>query len=251
MPDELNPFCLDRKAERVSRRKAKKLQATGIVSIEPDGRAAMRCIRVSSQSAMYVTDGYVPTHNSSDKTELFATALGCYLDGIAGVFNRQLLPRLWRLNGLEPELMPTIGHGDIEQPDLEKLSQFLVAMVGAGAVLFPDRELENHLRESAGFPPAPEESAEDGADFPGTGDLSDDIADEEVPPRLVAMKMKPGLGDVHVNRPLGSRRRRSKKQLALPLPEPKKTQRIRKEFEYDANGMIKAVVETVVDEAGS
>lgn len=98
---------------------------------------------------------------SSNKTEIFATAIGAYTQAIADVFNRHLLPKLWTLNALDPELMPTIVPGDIEKADLAALSDFVVKMTQAGATMFPDRELENHLRKEAGLPPAPEDGAED------------------------------------------------------------------------------------------
>jgi hypothetical protein len=99
---------------------------------------------------------------SSDKTALFATAVGAFLKSIADVFNRHLMPRLWSLNGLDMALMPTVVPGDLEKANLGELGQFLQSLTASGAPLFPDRELENHLRSLAGLPPAPE----DGADMP-------------------------------------------------------------------------------------
>lgn len=98
---------------------------------------------------------------SSDKTALFATAIGAFLRSIADVLNRQLLPRLWRLNGLPPEYMPTLVPGDIEKPDLMALSDYVTKLSGAGATFFPDRELENHLRRAAGLPLAPDDGEGD------------------------------------------------------------------------------------------
>jgi hypothetical protein len=98
---------------------------------------------------------------SSDKTALFATALGGFMRSIADVFNRDLLPKLWFLNALDPEVMPELIPGDLEHANLVEIGDFLSKMTAAGAQMFPDRELENHLREAAGFPLAPEDSAED------------------------------------------------------------------------------------------
>lgn len=98
---------------------------------------------------------------SSDKTALFATAIGGFLQSMADTLNRHLLPRLWRLNGLPPEAMPLIVPGDLERPNLGELSAFIQTLASAGAPLFPDRELENHLREAAGLPPAPEEGGDE------------------------------------------------------------------------------------------
>lgn len=98
---------------------------------------------------------------SSDKTALFATAIGGFLNAVAGVFNRHLLPRIWELNSFDPDMMPKLVPGDVETVNLGELGTFITAIAGAGMPLFPDRDLENHLRESAGWPSAPDE----GADF--------------------------------------------------------------------------------------
>lgn len=116
---------------------------------------------------------------SSDKTSLFATAIGAFLGNMADVVNRNLLTRLWALNGMDPELMPKLVPGDLETPDLAELGQFIQTLAGAGATLFPDRELENHLREVAGLPLAPEEADDmiDSPDVPGADMGQDGPAD--------------------------------------------------------------------------
>ena len=110
---------------------------------------------------------------SSDKTALFATAIGGFLTSIADVLNRHLVDRLWRLNGLPPEFKPKLVPGDLEKPNLGELAQYIQTLAGAGAPLFPDRQLENHLREAAGMPLAPEEGPAGG----------EDDEDEVPPPR--------------------------------------------------------------------
>ncbi len=98
---------------------------------------------------------------SSDKTTMFATAIGGFMRLIASVINGDLLPRLWYLNGLKHDLMPIAVPGDIEREDLDKIGSLIERMTGAGARMFPDRELENDLRERAGLPKAPEEGEDD------------------------------------------------------------------------------------------
>jgi hypothetical protein len=93
---------------------------------------------------------------SSDKTEMFATAIGTMMDTVVDTFNAHIMPRLWEVNGFDYETLPKLGHGDIEKPDLEKLSRFLTAMTGIGVPLMPDRDLENKLRRFASLPEAPE-----------------------------------------------------------------------------------------------
>lgn len=95
---------------------------------------------------------------SSDKTDLFAVALGTILDTIADVFNRFAVPRLFALNGMDLESLPQIVHGDIEKPDLAALGTYLAALGNAGVPLFPDDDLEAYLREAAGLPEVSEET---------------------------------------------------------------------------------------------
>lgn len=95
---------------------------------------------------------------ASSKTKLFATALAGFLAGIRDVINRHAIPKLVALNGWSAELSPTIQFGDIETVDLSELGKYITDIAGAG-LLFPDKELERHLRAQANLPP-PEEGAE-------------------------------------------------------------------------------------------
>lgn len=95
---------------------------------------------------------------SSDKTTLFSTAVGAWLDSIADVINRHAIPRLLRLNGIQVEQLPELIHGDLEKISLEALSAFIAAMNGAGMPLFPDQDLENYLRQQADLPLMSEEA---------------------------------------------------------------------------------------------
>jgi len=99
---------------------------------------------------------------SSDKTELFAVALGSMLDAIEDVINRHASPRLLALNGYPTdEKQPMVRHGDIEKPDLQELIQYVQGLASAGAPIFPDLVLENRLRELADLPPITEEEREE------------------------------------------------------------------------------------------
>lgn len=101
---------------------------------------------------------------SSDKTALFAVALGAFLDVIQDQVNRVLLPRLWALNGMSQEIMPFVAHGDIETPNLDQLGAYVSNLARSGMMLFPDQQLENALRKAAGLPEAPERDEEDEID---------------------------------------------------------------------------------------
>ena len=91
---------------------------------------------------------------SSDKTKLFGTAIGAYLDIICEVFNNQAIPRLIDLNGDHFKGItdyPEMTHGDVETPDLGALGTFLREVTGAG-ILIPDEGVEDYVRQAAGLP---------------------------------------------------------------------------------------------------
>lgn len=98
---------------------------------------------------------------SSDKTELFAVALGSWLDQIAEVLNRDAVIPLLELNGFDTENPPRIAHGDVEDPDLQLLGDFVSKLAQAGAPMFPDLGLESFLRDAAGMPEIDEEAREE------------------------------------------------------------------------------------------
>lgn len=97
---------------------------------------------------------------SSDKTELFAVALGAWLDSIEEVINRHAVARLFELN---PDLvsgdakLPRLKHGDLEKPDLGELATYVQQLANAGMPIFPDLNTENMLREVAELPEADED----------------------------------------------------------------------------------------------
>lgn len=91
---------------------------------------------------------------SSDKTRLFALAVGTYLDVICDAFNRQAIKRLLDLNGSKFSGMtdyPKMTHGDVEEANLERISKFISDMVNAG-VIIPDTELEKYARKTGNIP---------------------------------------------------------------------------------------------------
>lgn len=91
---------------------------------------------------------------SSDKTELFAMAIGAYLDIICETFNSQGIPPLIDINGSHFEGItdyPKLTHGDIETVDIQKLAAYIKDMAGVG-ILIPDDTLEDYVREAANLP---------------------------------------------------------------------------------------------------
>lgn len=97
---------------------------------------------------------------ASDKTELFAVAIGAYLDIICETFNSQGIPQLIDINGKHFEGItdyPELTHGDIEDADITKVSAFIRDMTGIG-VLIPDDGLEDYVRQVGHLPERTEDS---------------------------------------------------------------------------------------------
>lgn len=91
---------------------------------------------------------------SSNKTELFAMAIGSFLDIICETFNSQGIPRLLDMNSEHFKGMtdyPKLVHGDIEDQDIEKLAKYIKEMTGIG-ILVPDDELEDYVRQAGHLP---------------------------------------------------------------------------------------------------
>lgn len=88
---------------------------------------------------------------SSDKTDLFAVALGSFLDTMTGTINRHAIPRLQRLNGRGNEPMPELIHGDIESVDLGELGDFVTKLSGID-VRFSDEEIIWLKKQVKGMP---------------------------------------------------------------------------------------------------
>lgn len=91
---------------------------------------------------------------SDNKTEIFALAVGTFLDVICEEFNKKAIPMLVDLNAVRFSGIadyPELTHGDIETQDLLKLGDFIQKMTGIG-VLQPDSGLEDFVRQQAGLP---------------------------------------------------------------------------------------------------
>ena len=75
---------------------------------------------------------------SKSKTDLFLRALESYIQAIVDTLNKQLVERLWELNGLNYNLMPQIVAGDVAPHDLREIAAFLRNLNGA------DINVSNH-----------------------------------------------------------------------------------------------------------
>jgi len=86
---------------------------------------------------------------SKSKTDLFLRALESYIQAIVDVLNKQLVERLWQLNGLNYDLMPTIEAGDVAPHDLREIASFLRNLNGAGIDVSSHPEVIKDLMDIA------------------------------------------------------------------------------------------------------
>jgi hypothetical protein len=96
----------------------------------------------------------------TENVAVFSKALSAQLSSISSVFNRQAIPTLMRINGVDPKNWPTLNHGKVERTSLAELGTFIAKLIATQAIV-PDDNLEAYLRTRADLPPKDEETARD------------------------------------------------------------------------------------------
>lgn len=105
---------------------------------------------------------------SSDLTELFEVAGTGILDGITEVVNRFGVAPLMQLNGVPPELWPTLAHGGLSDTAVQAALARIKSALDSGAVT-ADPALEDHTRKLIGVPDRADAQAEPPPDANPTG----------------------------------------------------------------------------------
>jgi hypothetical protein len=126
--------------------------------------------RYESRIAMTVLADFLLLGNDSStgsyalatsKASMFQSALETWLNSIESVLNNEAIPRLFRMNGIKGPY-PKLRHDIVQKPTLTDLATLISALAGAGAQLFPDSRLENHIREFAELPVREENKKNEG-----------------------------------------------------------------------------------------
>ena len=86
---------------------------------------------------------------SKTKTDLFLRSLESYINTIVDVLNKQLVERLWQLNGLDWATMPKLVAGDVAPHDLREIASFLRNINGAGIEVQDQTEVVTDLMNIA------------------------------------------------------------------------------------------------------
>lgn len=90
---------------------------------------------------------------SVDKTAVFEASLDGWMEGIADVINIHAVPRLFAINAWRPAAgLPKLRPASVSREDVEQLTASIRNLAQSGAALFPDDNLENHLRARLRLP---------------------------------------------------------------------------------------------------
>ena len=107
---------------------------------------------------------------SKSKTDLYLRALESYIQAIVDILNKQLVERLWQLNGLNYSLMPTIVAGDVAPHDLREIAAFLRNLNGAGIDVSSHPEVIKDLMDIAELEYDPEAGVASSEEEAGNND---------------------------------------------------------------------------------
>lgn len=88
---------------------------------------------------------------ATEKTSIFSRAIDAWLSSIDDVINRYAITRLFEANNFPTNELPYIKHKAVEKIDIETVSRLIDSLTGAGAILFPNPELESQLMRQAGL----------------------------------------------------------------------------------------------------
>ena len=89
---------------------------------------------------------------SKTKTDLFLRSLESYINSVVEVLNKQLIERLWELNGLDWSIMPKLVAGDVAPHDLKEIASFLRNLNGADINVSEQPEVVEALMHIAEIP---------------------------------------------------------------------------------------------------
>jgi phage gp29-like protein len=89
---------------------------------------------------------------SKSKTDIFLRSLESYINTIVDTLNKQLVKRLWQLNGLDEKFMPSLVAGDVAPHDLKEIAAFLRNLNGAKINVANQTKTVEGLMEIAELP---------------------------------------------------------------------------------------------------
>jgi hypothetical protein len=150
---------------------------------------------------------------AENKVDMFFQAIEGWINAIAAVVNRYLLPRVWQLNALDPALMPEYVPDLAQRIDLGAISDFVLKLAQSGMQMFPDDDLENYLRDAAGMPDKGDTAYADNdqtnpqdlktTDLQTPDDLAPSVEQRTASPGFVQVPSAEAIGTGQVKKPSG------------------------------------------------
>ena len=89
---------------------------------------------------------------SETQQDLFLRSVESYINTIYDTISKQLLTRLWELNGLDFDLMPKLKAGDVAKKDLQSISGFLRNLNSANINVADQPSVVSKLMDFAELP---------------------------------------------------------------------------------------------------
>jgi hypothetical protein len=87
-----------------------------------------------------------------NRSDMFAEAIGSWLDGVGRVVTEHGYPELMQMNNWPEELTPSLEHGKVNSVDLKELGAYIQALAASGAPIWPNDDLMTYVFEAAGLP---------------------------------------------------------------------------------------------------
>lgn len=94
---------------------------------------------------------------SRDKTQALYLVVDSTLSELAEVYDQDIVDTIWRLNGFDQKLKPTLKTEAIQFRDVEQITAALRDLASAGATLAPNDPVVNEIRDIMGLSHAPNE----------------------------------------------------------------------------------------------
>ena len=86
---------------------------------------------------------------SQSKTDLFLRSIEGFIDNITSIINRELITKVWMLNGFDLSDIPQLKRGRVSPVNLEELGRFVARLAGANGALFSDDTIITDLLDKA------------------------------------------------------------------------------------------------------
>lgn len=97
------------------------------------------------------SDGRGTQALSRDKSQNFYLIIDSTLTELEETFNRDIIGRLWDINGFDPKLKPTFNTEAVQFREVEQITGALSDLARAGAPLSPDDPAINEIRDLLGL----------------------------------------------------------------------------------------------------